>query len=298
MKQIRLTKRSLLKPYASVPLLVGLMVLSFWAGDVWHGQVWNPFTVSTKKLDLSSINDIYGLMQSKFDGTLTQQDALDGAKAGLVAAAGDPYTVYLTKAQATALNNQLSGKLSGIGAEIGSKNNVITVIAPVANTPAQKAGLLPGDAIIAIDGQATANMTLDTAVSKIQGKAGTQVKLILARAGTDAPISLTITRADLTIPSVTWSLKDGDVGYINITDFGTDTSKLMDQAATSLKTQGAKKIILDLRNDGGGYLNAGIDVASEFLPQGKLVVEQRRGSATTGKEYATGNAKLVYSNMI
>jgi carboxyl-terminal processing protease len=293
MVRIRPVKADLAQPFVWVPALVVLLLLSFWAGDVFHGRVWNPFAPNIKRLDLSSLNDIYGLMQTKFDGTLTSQQALDGAKAGLVAAAGDPYTVYLTAAQATALNNQLSGKLSGIGAEVGSKNNAITIIAPVANTPAQKAGLQPGDVIEAIDGQDTTGMSVDTAVAKIQGKAGTQVKLTISRSGVAAPFNLTITRANLVIPSVTWSLKDSDIGYIDITTFGTDTSSLIDQAASSLKSQGAKKIILDLRNNGGGFLNAGVDVASEFLPQGKLIVEQRRGSTVTGREYATGNDKLV-----
>jgi carboxyl-terminal processing protease len=293
MRKLHLTRANILRLPVLVPSVIILMVLSFWAGDALHDQVWNPLTAGTKRLDLSSLNDIYALMQTKFDGTLTSQQALDGAKAGLVAAAGDPYTVYLTKAEATSLNNQLSGKLSGIGVYIGSKNNAITVIAPVTGTPAQKAGIQPGDVITAIDGQDTSDMSLDTAVAKVQGKAGTQVKLTLARAGASAPINLTITRANLTIPSVTWSMKGSNIGYINITTFGTDTSSLIAQAATSLKSQGATKIILDLRNNGGGYLTAGVNVASEFLPQGKLIVEQRRGTKVTDKEVATGDDTLV-----
>jgi carboxyl-terminal processing protease len=293
MKQFNLTKRDLLKPIISAPLLVGLLVVAFWGGDTLHGWVWNPLTANSQRLDLSTLNDIYGLMQTKFDGTLSSQQALDGAKAGLVAAAGDPYTVYLTKAEAQDLNNQLSGKLSGIGVEVGSKNNALTVIAPVAGSPAAKAGMRPGDIIAQVNGQDTSAMSIDTAVSKIRGKAGTEVKLVLIRTGTTAPISLTITRADLTVPSVTWSMKTKDIGYITITTFGTDTSSLIDQAATDLKNQGAKKIILNLRNNGGGFLTAGVDVASEFLPQGKLVVEQRRGSVSTDKTYATGDNKLL-----
>jgi carboxyl-terminal processing protease len=293
MKLRRPTKRDFTRPIVSAPVLIVLLVLTFWAGDYFHGYVWNPLTAYNQRLNLSSVNDIYALMQQKFDGTLTPQQALDGAKAGLVAAAGDPYTLYLTKSQADALNDELSGKLSGIGAQVGSKNNAITVIAPVAGTPAAKAGLQPGDVITAIDGQDTIGMTVDTAVAKIRGKAGTQVKLTIARSGSTTPIQLTITRADLVIPSVTWSMKTPTIGYIDITEFGTDTSTLISQAATSLKSQGATKIILDLRNNGGGYLDAGVNVASEFLPQGKLVVEQRKGSTVTDKEYATGNDTLV-----
>jgi carboxyl-terminal processing protease len=269
------------------------MLLSFWAGDLNHGYVWNPFTAYNKRLDLASVNDIYNLMQTKFDGSLSSQAALDGAKAGLVAAAGDPYTVYLTKTQAQALNDDLSGQLSGIGVEVGSKNNAVTVIAPVAGTPAATAGLRPGDVIAEVNGQDISSLSLDAVVALIRGKAGTQVKLTVVRPGTSTPINLTITRANLTIPSVTWSMKGSDIGYIDITTFGTDTSSLIAQAATSLKSQGATKIILDLRNNGGGYLSAGVDVASEFLPQGKLIVEQRRGDVSIDKEYSNGSAVLA-----
>jgi len=189
-------------------------------------------------------------MQSRFDGSIDAQKALDGAKAGLIAAGGDPYTVYMTKDEAKSLNDQLAGKLSGVGAEVGIKNNLLTVIAPIAGAPAQKAGVRAGDVIAKIDGQDTTGLSIDVAVGKIRGKAGTQVKLTIVRPNSD-PLVIAITRADISVPSVTWSLKNGDVGYINITTFGTDTSTMMDQAATDLKAQGAKKIILDLRNDVG-----------------------------------------------
>ena len=286
-------KPKLTKARYALPTVLLLMIFSFWAGDLNHGYVWNPFTAYNKRLDLSSVNDIYNLMQTKFDGSLSSQAALDGAKTGLVAAAGDPYTVYLTMSQAQDLNDELSGKLSGIGAEVGSKNNAITVIAPIAGTPAAKAGLQPGDVIAEINGQDTSNMTVDTAVGKIRGTAGTQVKLTIVRAGESAPLNLTITRQNLSIPSVTWSMKSSNIGYIDITTFGTDTSSLINQAATSLRSQGATKIILDLRNNGGGFLSAGVNVASEFLPQGKLIVEQRRGSTVIDKEFATGSDLLA-----
>ena len=285
-------KKVCFKPAYTAPLVVVLLILSFWSGDALHNRVWNPLTAGTKQLDLSSLNDLYSTMQTRFDGSIDAQKALDGAKAGLIAAGGDPYTVYMTKDEAKSLNDQLAGKLSGVGAEVGIKNNLLTVIAPIAGAPAQKAGVRAGDVIAKIDGQDTTGVSLDVAVGKIRGKAGTQVKLTIVRPNSD-PLVIVITRADITVPSVTWSLKNGDIGYINITTFGTDTSAKMDQAASELKAQGAKKIILDLRNDGGGYLSAGIDVASEFLPQGKLVVEERKNGKSGEKDYATGTSKLL-----
>src|SRR5476651_1813265 len=134
-------------------LIAGLGL--FWAGDVWHDRLPNPFLKPVKQLDVSSLNDLYALLQRNFDGTLDAQKLLDGAKAGLVSAAGDHYTDYLTATDAKALSDDLNGQVSGIGAEVGIKNNVLTVIAPVDGSPAKAAGLQAGDIIATINGTTT-----------------------------------------------------------------------------------------------------------------------------------------------
>jgi carboxyl-terminal processing protease len=232
-------------------------------------------------------------MKNNFDGSIDAEKALEGAREGLVAAGGDPYTVYLDAKAAKSLSDGLTGSLSGIGAEIGIKNSYVTVIAPVDGTPAQKAGLQPGDIIIKIDKEDTTGMSVDTAVSKIRGKKDTQVTLSLVRGTTNPAFDVTITRADIVVPSVKWSMKEGTIGYIQLTRFGPDTAQLTDQAATELKAQGATKIILDMRNNGGGYLDAGVAVASEFLPEGKLVVEEKTGGKTRDKLNSSAGGKLV-----
>ena len=278
------------------PLLIFIAILcgTFWAGDAFHGRVYNPFTPhSTDRVDFTSLNDLYALMKNNFDGKIDAKSALEGAREGLVAAGGDPYTVYLDATAAKSLSDGLTGSLSGIGAEIGIKNAYITVIAPVDGTPAQKAGLQPGDIIIKINKQDTTGMSVDTAVSKIRGEKDTQVTLTLVRGTTNPAFDVTITRADIVVPSVKWSMKEGNIGYIQLTRFGPDTAQLTDKAATELKSQGATKIILDLRNNGGGYLDAGVAVASEFLPEGKLVVEERTDGKSRDKLNSTGGGKLV-----
>lgn len=285
-------KKIELNPLVLVPAVLIIALGAFWAGSSYGNGSLNPFALSGQKADFSSLSGVYGLLQRNFDGKVDSAKALDGAKAGLVASAGDPYTVYLTAKEAKDLNNDLTGKLSGIGAEIGLKNNIITVIAPIEDTPAAKAGLKSGDLIARINGEDTTNMTVDTAVSKIRGQAGTKVTLKIVRQGVQDPIDITITRADITVPSVKWSLKDGNVAYIDVSRFGPDTAGLVDKAATELKAQGATKVILDLRNDPGGYLDAGVDVASEFLDSGKLVVEERTGGKSVSKLTATGNSNL------
>lgn len=284
-------KKIQLHPAVLAGSLIITGVVAFYTGDALSGTIPSPFAKATNRADFSSLNSLYGLMQRNFDGSIDNQKALDGAKAGLVAAGGDPYTVYLDAKSAKDLQNDLNGKLSGIGAEIGLKNNVVTVIAPITDTPAARAGLKAGDLIAKINNEDTTNMTVDQAVSKIRGDAGTKVTLKLVRSGAD-PFDVTITRAEISVPSVKWSLKNGNVAYINVTRFGPDTGNLVKQAATELKGQGATKVILDLRNDPGGYLDQGVAVASQFLDNGKLVVEERTGGKSTDKMNASGTALL------
>ena len=267
-------------------LVLGAVVLALLAGLV--GARWNTFGFATQ--DFSSLNDLQATLERKFDGDVDAQKALDGAKAGLVDSLGDPYTTYLTKEQAKELADDLKGNLSGIGAEIGFRNKLLSVIAPIADTPAAKAGLQPNDVIVKIDGKDPSSWSLEEAVSKIRGKAGTDVTLTIMR-GNGTPFDVKITRADITVPSVTWK-KDGDVGIITVSRFGDDTVTKVQQAATELESQGATKYVLDLRNNGGGYLQAAVGVSNVFMDN-KVVVEERKGGKTTDKLSTSSGGALV-----
>lgn len=242
-------------------------------------------------LDMGKVNEVYSLLKTKFDGSIDQAKLTDGAIQGMVASLGDPYTTFLTADESKSLQDELSGQLSGIGAEIGIKNNHLTVIAPVDGSPALAAGLKPGDVIAEIDGVDSSGYTLDEAVAKIRGPKGTTVKLMIIR-GSDSPHELTITRDLITVKSVKWSMKQPGVGYIAISQFASDTSDLMNQAANELKAQGAKAIVLDLRSDPGGYLDAAVSVSSQFVNHG-LIVEERSDNGTKTPYRATGGGKLV-----
>ncbi len=271
---------------------------AFWAGDALHGRFYNPFVARTSQLDFSSLNDLYGVMQRNYDGKIDQAKVLDAARKGLVQATDDPYTTYLTAAEAKEFDNDLNGKLSGIGAEIGLRNNIVTVIAPIDSSPAAAAGVRAGDIIAQIGEETTEGMTVEQAVKKIRGEQGTKVKLKIVRTGAQAPIDLEITRANLVVPSVKWSMKPGNVGYIQITRFASDTGELTARAASELKGQGARKVVLDLRNNGGGYLQAAQEVSSQFLPEGKVVVEEKNGGATRERLTSTGGGSLVGLPMV
>lgn len=265
-------------------LLLIVILIAFISGVI--GSRWNTFGFTPQ--DFSSLNDLQATLERKFDGTVDAQKALDGAKAGLVDSLGDPYTTYLTKKQAQELADDLKGNLSGIGAEIGFRNKQLTVIAPIADTPAAKVGLQPNDMIIKIDGKDPSGLSLEEAVSKIRGQAGTEVTLTIVRNGSQ-PFDVKIKRANISVPSVTYK-KEGDVGIITVSRFGEDTVVKVQEAATDLTNQGATKFVLDLRNNGGGYLQAAVGVSGVFMDS-KVVVEERKDGKTTDKlSTGTGGA--------
>jgi carboxyl-terminal processing protease len=242
---------------------------------------------SRGSLDYSSVDEVYGLLKKDFDGNLSATKLTDGLRAGLVSAAGDPYTKYFNPSEAKDFNNELSGTITGIGAELGTSGNDIVIVSPLADSPADKAGLKPKDVVAGIDGKSTTGLSVDTVVGKIRGPEGTQVKLTIVRNGGN-PITVTITRAKITVPSVKWH-EDGAIGYMKISQFTEDTDKLSQQAANEFKSKGVKAIVLDLRGNPGGYLTGAVNVSSLWLDQGKVVVQERRGSTVIDTQTATGN---------
>lgn len=256
-----------------------------------HIRGLSPVSQNTKlagQLDLSSVNNVYGILKSNFDGSLNINNLINGAKEGLVGATGDPYTEFFNPKDAQAFNDELQGSITGIGAEIGTddKGNIV-IVSPLSGYPAEKAGLKPKDVIAAVNGKPTQGMSVYAVVGKIRGDAGTKVTLTIIR-DEGNPFQVTITRQKITIPSVTWS-ESGSIGYMKISQFTSDTSDLAQKAANEFKAKGIKGVVLDLRGNPGGYLSAAVDVSSLWLDQGQTVVSQHRGSAVVSTEYATGN---------
>ncbi len=243
------------------------------------------------QLDLSSVNNVYSILKNNFDGTINTTDLINGAKEGLVGATGDPYTQFFNPKEAQAFNDELQGSIIGIGAEIGTDDNGnIVIVSPLDGYPAQNAGLKPKDVIAAINSKSTQGMSVDAAVSKIRGDAGTKVTLTIIRSEGN-PFQVTITRTKITIPSVTWS-ESGSIGYMKISQFTDDTSDLAQKAANEFKAKGVKGVVLDLRSNPGGYLDAAVNVSSLWLDQGKTIVSERRGSTIISTEYSNGTNTL------
>ncbi|HEV2413017.1 MAG TPA: S41 family peptidase [Candidatus Saccharimonadales bacterium] len=272
-------------------LIVAIIFFGF--GYNAGGKFW--FTKSTQnsslpsQLNYSSVNQLYQLLKSNYDGKLTEQQLVDGMKNGLIQSTNDPYTEYFTASQASSFNNELNGSFSGIGAQLGLRNNNLTIVSPLAGFPAQKAGLQAGDIILSINGVSTTNMNIDVAVNDIRGPKGTTVDLKILRG--NQSLDFKIVRQDITVPSVTWSVNNG-IGDMVITQFANDTAGLANKAAQDFTNQHVKGIILDLRGDGGGYLQAGVDVASLWLPQGTEIVQERAGSTVLNSLTSTGDDTL------
>lgn len=227
-------------------------------------------------LDYSSVDVIYRTIRAKFDGTLDESKLLDGLKTGLANATEDPYTEYFNAKDAKDFYGELDGTFEGIGAELGKDdNNNIIVIAPLAGYPAETAGLRPKDVIAGIDGKVTSGMTISDAVSLIRGEAGTDVKLTIVRDG-DQQLDISITRASISIPSVKSEIRDG-VGILTISRFGDDTTSLATKAAQEFKNQNVKGVVLDLRGDPGGLLQAAVNVSSLWLKDKTVLTERRDG---------------------
>lgn len=280
---------------AVVIFLVGVGVGS---GTVGFGKATNR---SANKdlpadLDYASVEQLYDLLKSKYDGQLDMGKLLDGAKTGLANATGDPYTEYFNKQQAEAFDSQLSGSFTGIGAELGEndKGNLI-IVSPIDGFPASKAGLRPQDIIVSIDGTTTNGMSIDEAVSKIRGPKDTTVTLRLLRNKSE-DLSVTITRDNIKIASVKWELLDGKVGYIRINQFGDDTASLMHNAADDLNEKGATRILLDLRGNPGGLLSGAVDIASMWLPEGKTILQEKRGGVAV-KTYKSEGGSLPFKDI-
>src|SRR3989344_2313683 len=241
-------------------------------------------------LDYSSVETLYDSLKTSFDGQLDVNQLLDGLKTGLANSAGDPYTEYFNPKDAKDFNNQLDGTFEGIGAQLAKDaDNNIVIVAPIAGFPAEKAGLKPKDIIAVVDGTSTANQNVDQVVNKIRGPKDTQVKLTIVRGSQH--FDVTITREQITIPSVSSKVENG-IGIMTISQFGKDTTDLANKAAQDFKNKGVKAVILDLRSDPGGLLDAAVNVSSLWL-NNKTVLTERRGGQVVQTYKSQGNALLA-----
>ncbi len=279
-------------------MLLIAILLAFLAGNRFQtigDYFFAPYTnkgnqTLSQNLDFSSVEKVYDLLKSKYDGKLDMVKLQDGLSKGLVDAAGDPYTVYMSEKEAQEFESDLNGTFSGIGAELGKRDEKLVVIAPISGSPAEKAGVRAGDVIAKINNEDSISMNVDVAVGKIRGEAGTEVKLSLIRDG--SPLEVVITRAQITVPSVKSEILEGSIGYLQITRFSDDTAELANRAAADFKAKNVKGIVVDVRNNGGGLLDSAVKISGLWLDN-KVVVEEREGGKTKTSLRSGNNPILV-----
>jgi carboxyl-terminal processing protease len=228
--------------------------------------------------DFKILDEIYGIVNAQYVEKVSKDKLVEGAITGMLDSLGDEYTRHFKPKDFQHIDEITQGRFEGIGMTMEILDNGLAITSVLENTPAAGAGLKVNDQLLEIDGKTTANMTVDTAISKIRGKAGTEVKLKIARDGGE-PFNVTIKRAEIRIPNIQFRM-EGDVGYIRlIHSFDSSAGEEVRAEMKKLKDQGAKGIIFDLRGNPGGLLMSGVDVASAFIDKGVIVsIKERKGA--------------------
>lgn len=243
------------------------------------GKYQNPPRTAGADVDFSLFWDVWRMVEQQYvDQPVTDEDLYYGALQGLVWGLGDPYSTFFTPEMAEEFAQELEGSFFGIGAEIGlDDSGSIVVIAPLPGTPADVAGVKAGDHILFVDDNDTAGMTVNEAVQLIRGDKGTKVVLTMYREGTAEPFDIEIERDEISIDSVTWEVRDDGIAVITVTMFNEDTVRLFDKAVKEIADAGSKKLILDLRNNPGGYLDGAVTLGGYWIDGQTVVVEEVRG---------------------
>ena len=217
---------------------------------------------------------------------IDHQKLIYGAVKGMVDAVGDPYTVYQTPSQREISDTDLRGSFDGIGIQVDMKDNRLTVVAPIEGSPAEAAGFRPGDIVLEVDGKSLSGKTLSDTVGLIRGQRGTPVTLTVLRQGTNDPIEITVVRAEIKLKSVRVRMLDDQVGYLRISSFSASTGTEMANGVKNLVDQQARGIVVDLRNNPGGYLSTSVEATAQFMNPGSVVLLQKSGNGDV-KTYRT-----------
>jgi len=234
-----------------------------------------------KEVNIGLLWGVWNLMLDKYIDTpaLNAQQMVYGAVRGMVASAGDPYTTFMTPDENVDFRDSLNGDLEGIGAELTVNNENIVIVGIVKGSPAERAGLQPKDTILSVDDWDVFGQPLGTVVSRIRGEEGTKVKIEVYREGDKEPRVFTITRAEIHVPSTEYEVKQtatGSIGLLSVHQFGSETVQEVDAILRGIQPDSVKGLVIDLRYNGGGYLNGAVDIASMLMAQGDVVSVVRR----------------------
>jgi len=263
--------RAVRKPWRIAAL--GLFLVAFVGGGLFGGRLLALTDELRERLRLYT--ELVGTARDHYGTEVTHRDLVFASIQGMLRGL-DPHTNFLPPSAFANMREKQQGSFFGLGILVGIRNNRITVITPIEGTPAARLGVRAGDVISMIEGQPTDPMSLDEAVQKLKGPKGTQVRITIVRRGLAEPLELKVTRAEIPQITVRYAYMIApDTGYLLISDFSRSTGEEVAKALSALRQRGMKRLILDLRNDGGGLLDQAIDVADQFLPKGAKIVETR-----------------------
>lgn len=258
------------------------VIYSFW-GDLNE--------VQPEGVDFGPFFKAWNLLKDKYvpstassTQAISDEDLMWGAIQGLTASYGDPYTAFLPPVENKLFEEDIQGSFGGVGMEIGIREEVLTVISPLKDSPAEKAGLRPGDKIIAINGVTTQGITIEKGVLSIRGEVGTTVVLTIIRDG-GSPQEISVIRDTISIPTLKTQMRSDGIFEVSLYSFGATSPEMFRNAMRTFSESGSNKLLLDLRGNPGGYLEAAVDMASWFLPVGEVVVQEHFGDGSVPRMY-------------
>ena len=249
-----------------------------------------------EKVDFSLYWKVWNLLKEKHinKADIDAQKLIYGSIKGMLKATGDPYSNFFDPKESASFSQEIEGSFEGIGAELTMKNDILTVIAPLEGSPAQKAGLRAGDKILKVGDKIIADISIEEAVSFIRGPKNTEVKLTILSEGESETKEISITRMTITLDSVVLEFKENQVAYLKINQLSQDTDKEFSRAVEKIIAQKSPGIILDMRNNPGGLLDKAVDIASYLIPEGKVVVIEEDSAGKKINLNTSGGDKLNY----
>lgn len=276
--------------------LGGVYVASEAGAPRFLGGVFLPPEEVAPAVDFAPLWESWKILDERyvFPDKPSEEERLWGAISGLVGSIGDPNSVFLPPEEAETFEEDISGNFEGVGMEIAIKDDILTVIAPLRGTPAEKAGVLPGDKIIAIDGAETSALSMNEAIRKIRGPAGTSVRLAISRDGKE--IEFDVERQRIEIPTLETEMKNG-VFVLTLHHFSGNSPTLFREALREFVLSDSKKLVIDLRNNPGGFLEAAIDLTSWFVPAGKPIVREDLGEGREERIHRSRGYDIFSDNL-
>jgi carboxyl-terminal processing protease len=281
-----------------------VLVICSFGGGIAAGHFLPLFTKSTQGGTPTNLTTLFTpfwqawtiIHQEYVDQPVNDTLLMQGAISGMMQSLGDAHSTYMSPQEYTYATSELAGSYAGIGALVDTSGKLLTITKPFANSPAQKAGLEAGDQVIAVNGKDVTNLVPETVHQMVLGPEGTIIKLTIQRPGQNGSIDFQITRAIIVVPSVTSKMLADNIAYIQISTFGDTTASDLHKQLSGLMAQNPKGLILDLRNNGGGYLETGISAASEFISSG-LIVSEKAGDGTITPHNATSGGLAINASL-